>query len=62
MPKNVINSKIDFTNVLNSTKLGLSEKFKKKIKFMKNPYLKKKEIDFVIKKIKQFYGQSTNEK
>jgi dTDP-4-amino-4,6-dideoxygalactose transaminase len=27
-----------------------------------NPYLKKKEIDFVIKKIKQFYGQSTNEK
>ena len=30
MPKNVINSKIDFTNVLNSTKLGLSEKFKKK--------------------------------
>ena len=38
----MINSKIDFTNVLNSTKLGLSEKFKKKIKFMKNPYLKKK--------------------
>ena len=27
-----------------------------------NPYLKKKEIDFVIKKIKQFYHQLVNEK
>ncbi len=42
IPKNVIISKTDYKNVLYSTNLGLSDKFKKTIKFMSNPYFKDK--------------------
>ena len=52
-PKNIINVKHDYKQIVNAIKKGMSIKFNKKIQSIKNPYGDGKSAERIIKIIKK---------
>ncbi len=52
-PKNVIHAQFNLRSINNKLRLATSKKFKKKLKYLKNPYQKKNTSNKIIKILKQ---------